>query len=335
MHLALKRTKLKEMWIVRYCDDFKILCRNHKEAEKTFIAVITWLKERLGLEINHEKSGITNLRRRTSEFLGIEIKVVKKRNLYTTRSNITTKTKNKIKFELKKRIIDIRKNPNKENVNLLNSTILGIQNYYSMATLISISMNEISYRVDRFIEKTLKRIVTTRGSPTKLYTKLYGEYNRKTFYMRGIPIFQLGGIKFKPPPIFNPKICNYTIEGRKLIHENLITINVKAIRYLLENPDNKRSVEYNDNRISVYSAQYGKCAITGKHWGIDEMTCYNKIPLKLGGTDYFKNLIYISEIVKDFIREKDINKQEILQNLLNLNEKQLAKVEKLRKLAEI
>ena len=34
---ALKTTKLKEIYIVRYADDFKIFCRNYKDAQKTNI----------------------------------------------------------------------------------------------------------------------------------------------------------------------------------------------------------------------------------------------------------------------------------------------------------
>jgi hypothetical protein len=41
-----------------------------------FIAVKLWLKKRLNLEISPEKSKITNLRKKTSEFLGFSIKAV-------------------------------------------------------------------------------------------------------------------------------------------------------------------------------------------------------------------------------------------------------------------
>ncbi|WP_299548418.1 hypothetical protein [uncultured Helicobacter sp.] len=38
-YLAPKKSNLKECFIVRYADDFKILCRNHNEAKRLFIAV--------------------------------------------------------------------------------------------------------------------------------------------------------------------------------------------------------------------------------------------------------------------------------------------------------
>jgi hypothetical protein len=58
---ALKQTNLKEMYIVRYADDFKILTNNYISAQKIFIAVIKWLKERLKLDISAEKSMVISM----------------------------------------------------------------------------------------------------------------------------------------------------------------------------------------------------------------------------------------------------------------------------------
>ena len=69
-YCKMRKTNLKEMFIVRYADDFKILCRDYKTAKKIFIAVKEWLWERLGLEISPEKSKITNVRKKKTDFLG-------------------------------------------------------------------------------------------------------------------------------------------------------------------------------------------------------------------------------------------------------------------------
>lgn len=52
---AMRNTRLKEMYIVRYADDFRILCRTRKHADRTLIAVTQWLKERLRLDVSPEK----------------------------------------------------------------------------------------------------------------------------------------------------------------------------------------------------------------------------------------------------------------------------------------
>jgi group II intron reverse transcriptase/maturase len=91
---AMRTTKLKEMWIVRYADDFRIFCRSAKEAERTKIAVEKWLKERLKLDISQEKTRIIDARKKSMEFLGFQIKVHKKNKnaKYVVESHISEKS---------------------------------------------------------------------------------------------------------------------------------------------------------------------------------------------------------------------------------------------------
>lgn len=58
---ALKKTNLKEGYIVRYADDFKVLCRDYQAAVKWFHVVRLYLKDRLKLDLSEGKSKITNL----------------------------------------------------------------------------------------------------------------------------------------------------------------------------------------------------------------------------------------------------------------------------------
>lgn len=44
-HRALRKTNLKEIYIVIYTDDFKIFCKDNKTANKTFYATKMWLKK--------------------------------------------------------------------------------------------------------------------------------------------------------------------------------------------------------------------------------------------------------------------------------------------------
>lgn len=71
-------TNLKECYLVRYADDFKIFCKKRADAVKLFEATKKWLLERLGLEISSEKSKIVNLKRHYSEFLAFKLKVKKR-----------------------------------------------------------------------------------------------------------------------------------------------------------------------------------------------------------------------------------------------------------------
>ena len=63
------KTDLKEMYIVRYADDFKLFCRDYATAKKVMYATKLWLAENLHLQTSEEKLGITNLRKNYTTFL--------------------------------------------------------------------------------------------------------------------------------------------------------------------------------------------------------------------------------------------------------------------------
>lgn len=92
----------------------------------------------------------------------------------------------------------------------------------------------------------------------------------------------------------NQDICNYTQAGRKLIHDNLSNINSEIVYYLMRNPVFGESAEFNDNRISLYVAQNGKCFITGEALEISNMEVHHKTPQQHKGKDSYKNLVFVS-----------------------------------------
>ena len=73
------------------------------------------------------------------------------------------------------------------------------------------------------------------------------------------------------------------------------------MHYLMRNPIPYRSAVYNDNRISLYCAQFGKCAVTGEMLNIGDIHCHHKLPRYLGGTDEYKNLVIVCEVVHRLI----------------------------------
>ena len=135
----LRKTKLKECYIVRYADDFKIFCRKHSDAVKLFEATKAWLEERLGLDISPEKSKIVNLKHDYSDFLGFRVKVHKgKCNKYVVVSHIAPKALDRIKDSAKEKVKAIQHSSGETEefkvVNDYNSFVMGIHNYYHMAS---------------------------------------------------------------------------------------------------------------------------------------------------------------------------------------------------------
>lgn len=328
-YLALKsNSKLKKMFIVRYADDFKIFCEDSKTAKKIFIAVENWISERLGLSINKEKSMITNLRKRTTEFLGLELKAVKKKGKYVCNSNMNKKSFENVKEKLKKQIKEIPKHRNIKDINRLNAMILGIHNYYNMATHVVKDMGKINFDVMRTLDNRLKNMMSDILYKSKSYEKLYGGYSGRLRNVCGITIFPIFECKTNKVMNFTQDICNYTEKGRELIHKS-VTGCEKLIKHLINNSED--NIELNDNKISLIYGQKGLCQVTGKPLEIGNMECHHKLPRSLGGKDEYHNLVWINKDVNKLIhttQEETINKH---LNLLKLDTKELTKVNNLRK----
>lgn len=330
---ALKHTNLKECYIVRYADDFKIFCRTYEEAQKTYIAVKQWLKERLKLEISPEKSKVLNLRKNYSEFLGFKLKAVKKRNKYVCKSHMTDKAKENAIHSIKKGVKLLVKNNNSVQVNKYNSMVLGLHQYYCIASHVNIDFNEISYKTIRTIKNRLKNIVSRKITKMpKAYEKYYGSYNLKPRCIQGIPLYPVFGVTCKTPINFSQDICNFTKEGRVKVHSYLQKVHIDVLRYLLENPVKGQSIEYNDNRISLYVGQNGLCAITKQPLQIGDMECHHRRPKHLNGNDEYKNLIFITSRVHTLIHATVTETIEKYLNELKLTTEMIEKINKLRSL---
>jgi group II intron reverse transcriptase/maturase len=342
-HRALRTSNLKEFFFVRYADDFKIFCRDYKVAQKIFIATRQWLKDRLGLEISPEKSNITNVRKGKTEFLGFALFVERKKGKFITRSNISEKAKQAMQSKLKGQIKAIQKNKTPEQVNKLNSMILGMHNYYNTATLCALDFREINFIVSKCLHNRLKskpkkvkgksKKPETELKKSKTYQKFYGQYDGKPNVVAGVTIFPIYGCTFKVPLKFTQEINDYTPSGRQLRHSRLKCA-VHLVRYLLDSKEYDKSVEYNDNRISLMAGQRGKCGVTGEPLTISNMVCHHKKPKDKGGSDEYDNLMWMRTDVHKLIHATQPDTIEKYLKILNLDEKALKKVNSLRLSAE-
>ena len=331
---ALRNTsKLKEVYIIRYADDFKLFCRKKSDAEKVFIAVKCWLKERLKLEISEEKSKVVNLKRHYSEFLGFELKAVKKRKKYVVRSHMTEKAKIREKKKLVEQIKNIAHTKNREDeakeITLYNSMVMGIHNYYCIATMISSDCKILHRNVSIVMKNRLRKRLSKKGKINEVYIrKQYGK-SKQIRFISSKTICPIGYIQTKTPMFKKKKICKYTPEGREEIHKNL-KINTRTMLELMRVKDKRRSIEYMDNRISLFAAQYGRCNVTGKELSINEIHCHHKVPIKLGGTDEYSNLVILHQDIHILIHSTDIETQNTYLKLINPDKKALNKINELR-----
>ena len=334
--VAKKRTDLKEGYIVRYADDFKILCRDWKTAEKWFHAVKLYLKERLKLDISPEKSKIINLRKHHSEFLGFTIRANRKRKTRVAHTFVKSEKMKKIKAEAKIRVQELRKSPTAQNALRFNSFVLGLHNYFNRATHVNLAFSRLAYELGAFMYNRLKSVGKYEhpNNPPPVYKKLYS-LGSKTYKVADVYLFPLGIIKTKNTMCFTQSLTPFTEEGREQITTRLrIDIRLE-IALLLDSKIPTRSVEYMDNRISRYSMKQGKCEVTGTFLEAQDVNCHHYIPIHLGGSDKFNNLRILQKEVHKLIHMTDAIKIDTLIKVLGLTEPMLKKINKYRGKCEL
>lgn len=338
-------TKLKECYLVRYADDFKIFCKKHSDAVKLFEATKQWLWERLGLEISPEKSKIVNVKRHYSEFLGFKLRVREKgkkpdgSKRYVIEAHVRDKALKKIRARSKEIIGQIRRtyDPKMEYrlIQKYNSYLIGIHNYYCIATHVNLDIHEIAFDVKKSLYNRLKHRLQRTGSISNRYIQEKYGRSREVRYLNGHAVVPIAYVQHRVPMDRKNRVNPYTPEGRTEIHKNLAGLNLAVMNHLMNTPAGQRSVEYNDNRIALYVAQKGKCAVSGIALDANQVDCHHKKPLSLGGDDSYQNLIIVSDAVHVLIHSSSERTIKKYLNDLQLNSKQLAKLNNLRKLAEM
>lgn len=331
---TMRATQLKEMYIVRYADDFRVFCPTADVAHRTKAAVTQWLKERLRLDVSPEKTRVVNLENQYSEFLGIKMRLRQKKNNMVVHSRVGGKAIQKIRAETKRKVKSIVRpqngNTDVHAIHDYNAFVMGVHNYYRMATAVSMDFAELAYRSWKIFYRLGKRLKKEpRENVAGAVMERYGK-SKQMRYLKNLPIAPIGYVQTKPPMHKKRSVQKYTPEGRKEIHTNL-GINTAMLGAMLRQPLFSRSAEYSDNRLSLYCSQYGKCAITGRVFEtLEDIHCHHKLPRSMGGSDKYHNLILVRESVHILIHATTEQTIEKHLNLLALNKNQLAKLNKLR-----
>ena len=163
--------------------------------------------------------------------------------------------------------------------------------------------------------------------------KFYGKSNQIRF-VYNIAIVPLGYIQHQWARQFKG-YSPYVSKDRSSIHSEQRAVDFKILKSIMENPIKGQSVEYNDNRISLFVGQYGKCYVTSKEMNSQNMHCHHKLPKNLGGTDEYKNLVLIEENIHRLVHA--VKEETIKRYLseLNLTSEMIDKINKLRGKAKL
>lgn len=232
----------------------------------------------------------------------------------------------------------------KENADFLkNEYVLGVHDYYSMATKVSKDFRGLAFSVQKSQKTRFRQRLKTAAEVEKnripchianVIKERYGK-SKQLRYVGGIALAPIGYVKHRHPIQRRRGVNSYTAEGRAMIHKQLEAVDMEILHYLMRNPVWNATIEYNDNRLSLYSAQMGKCAVTGAKLMIGDIFCHHKVPRCNGGTDAYQNLILLCGNAHRLIHATDTDTIARLTDSLNLTPKQKTKVDKLRSLVHV
>ena len=333
---AKKHTRLKSGFIVRYADDFKIMCSTYEEAQRFYHSTVDFLNKRLKLEIGPEKSKVVNLKKNSSDFLGFKIKVIPKgktKHGYVAKTDMNQKALKKAKTNLKLKVKDIVRHTTTFQIARYNLAVMGMQNYYCVATNIYNNLTEVSYALlptTRVRFKKIAKLIPFETTSQDFQMKTTGiRPQTKIIMIADTPLLPINGVKHKNPLNFSQDICNFTEHGRSKIHEEIALVTKGEIRILLEYKDTTKSVEFNDNRISVFIAQQGNCYITNRRHSPTDMVCIYK-NITETDRDKYQNLVFVEIPISKAILTESVQQAKMWLMNYGLSSQQKKKLNKIR-----
>lgn len=334
----MRKTNLKELHVIRYADDIRIMCSNKADAMKVMQGAKNWLNKRLKLQVSDEKTVVRNLTKQYGEFLGIKFRTKKKSHKQVIVSHMCDKAVERTIKAIRNQIKEIQRAGNEHNVfqeiGNYNALVRGVHNYYQMATDITedcqIIHNATYKALHNRLHPKLGAIAPNQGDYVKYgKCKRIFKYHERTL----LPISYCSHRQ----TLGKKKAVNlYTAEGRAYRHKELCFSNAYLQQSIARNPVPNRSIEYNDNRVSLFSGQRGKCAVTGREFlDITDIHCHHKTPRRYGGKDNYMNLVLVLPEVHRLIHAT--NESLIAQyiEIMQLNVEQITKLNKFRIMANL
>ncbi|MFJ3386471.1 hypothetical protein [Lysinibacillus sp. NPDC086135] len=119
-----------------------------------------------------------------------------------------------------------------------------------------------------------------------------------------------------------------------MIHQNQHSVPEWQLQWLREHPitNERATIELNDNRISLFVAQNGKCAVMGDELILTEMDCHHKTLWYETKDDRYVNLVLLSRDVHRLIHATSDETIRKYTDLIKPNDEQRNKINQLRKM---
>ena len=120
-------------------------------------------------------------------------------------------------------------------IGLYNAYVMGVHNYYRLATEVNKDFHEISFHINRTCKRKLKkRLKRTSNKQTQnVITIRYGK-SKELRYVNDRAIIPIGYVQHKKPMWKKTSINKYTKEGRNQIHKEIDTASIEVVHYLMK-----------------------------------------------------------------------------------------------------
>ena len=338
-------SNLKTCYYVRYADDWVILTDSQEDAERLKFKAKKYLHDTLKLDLSEEKTLITNVCSKPIKFLGVEIRMVKKNGKWVNKvSPESERFKRKMK-DLSREIFYIRKTSTLdadrliENINRVNSIIVGLINYYSMCDQISVVIRKYAWLLKYTAYKSLKRYGGQWIRANEVSNLIGLHFGHKAnipaikYKDMYIGVTDINFAKWDNPRCKNQNETPYTPEGRELYNKRMRKKGLKVRTdevnstthafYIRMSKNPLYNFEYFMNRPYTYNRDKGKCKICGGYVEPNEARFHHvdkKLPMNQ--MNKVKNLITVHQYCHDLIHSNTES--------TSLSEKTLKNIEKYR-----
>lgn len=308
------RQRHQDVFIIRYADDWVVLCQTFEQAQKLLAKIDKYFKYKLGLELSKEKTKITDVRTNYMSFLGFWVFVEKDRlkgKLVAKMIPNMDKLRPKIKAisEDIKRLWIVRRDFESmaAEIERINSKIVGIGNYYKIANVSTI-YSSFDHTLFYSAWKTWLLMNGKKGRLKQFTCKANTLINRKdrhkgqnskVFFIEQndakIGITKFAFTKKRNAMKVNLALSPYTAVGREIYQRD------KKKHGPLERPFNNYHTMIEENRVRMFSSntklynfeyvlnkEYaynrdrGKCKCCGIHLIVGNTHCHhisNKLPI--------------------------------------------------------
>ncbi len=206
-----------------------------------------------------------------------------------------------------------------------NAMVMGIHNYYQIATGVFLSLDAISLTILRKLyTQTKYKGFSKSCSKCAVTIPLAYRGTKQIRYVGEYPVLPIGYCKTKNAVQHKVVEHPYAEENR----HQLVALQISKM--LSSKMAWANNIAFVVNCISRYAAQKGKCAITKRFLMMDEIEGHHINPRYKGGTDEYENIIILSPEAHLLVKVTNPILIKSMLAKLKLSKKQMAKLNELR-----